>query len=163
MRFGPLKCERPHCYRHIFTSEKLRPDMQEASNERLWAICHTCGRLNSSAPLPLPLPLWCGNPSATATSAGPLVFKQPFGAYLQYPRVVITCRLCCQQSVKSLYQRGATSQERPRAPVCKLCSPHYCVPLTHFLLPFSVSARNRINFPAAAIYSPVKVMKRLRC
>lgn len=25
--------------------------MQEASNERLWAICHACGRLNSSAPL----------------------------------------------------------------------------------------------------------------
>lgn len=63
--------------------------MQEASNERLWAICHTCGRLNSSAPLPSPLPLWCANPSATATSAGPLVFKQPFGAYLQYPRVVL--------------------------------------------------------------------------
>lgn len=155
MRFGPLKCERPHCYRHISTFEKLRPDVREASNEQLWAICHTRSWLSLSGALPPPLPLWCANPSATATSAGPPVFKQPFATYLQYPRAVISCRSCCRQSVKSRY--------RPRAPVWKLRSPHYCVPLAHFLPPLSVSAKNRISFPAAAIFLAVNVMKRLPC
>lgn len=102
MRFGPLKCERPHCYRHIFTSEKnlglicRRPLMSDSGLFVTLAVLGWTRALRSLS-LPSPLPLWCANPSATATSAGPLVFKQRFAAYLQYPRVVISCRPCCQQ------------------------------------------------------------------
>lgn len=165
MTFGPLKCERPHCYRHIFTSENVWPNM-EASDGHLWRRfwCHACIRLHSIAPLPFAPFRHCRfDARIHQRRRGRLVFKQPFAACLQYPRVIISCRPRCQQSVKSLIGVAPRPRSAHVRLFCKPHSPHYCVPLSPFLLPLPVPAKNGINFPAAAICSAVNVMKRLPC